>query len=241
MRLKPLHDWAVIKRFEGEDRTPGGIIIPDAARDKPSEGIVVAIGPGGYKKIKGKERFFPTSLNPGQRVAYTGYTAKEVEVDGEQFILVREDNILGTYEGERRPALKETRVPEKRREKPLAKKETKGNVPTAPLREPRPEKKKSIEKKTARKTANTSEKKKTEKKTAKKTVKKKGMQKAVKKSVAKAKTVARKPAQKRSAGKKTGAAPLKKRTVQKRKPRPARPRKREKPGRQGSRKKTGKG
>jgi len=92
--LKPLHDWAVIERSEAEERSPGGIIIPDTARDKPSEGIIVSIGPGSYKKIKGKEKFVTTTLQPGQRVAYPKYAAKEAEVGGKKFTLVREDDIL---------------------------------------------------------------------------------------------------------------------------------------------------
>src|SRR5512135_2385123 len=102
MKLKPLHDWVVIKRSEAEESSPGGIIIPDTAKDKPSEGVVVSIGPGSYKKIKEKEKFVPTTLQPGQRVAYPKYMAKEVELGGEEFTLVREDDILGTFEGARK-------------------------------------------------------------------------------------------------------------------------------------------
>ncbi|HXX53600.1 MAG TPA: hypothetical protein VEI28_03415, partial [Thermodesulfovibrionales bacterium] len=99
MKLKPLHDWIVLERAEAEERSSGGIIIPDTAKGRPSEGVVVSVGPGSYKKVKGKEKFVPTTLQPGQRVAYPQYMAKEVEAGGEEFILVREDDILGTFEG----------------------------------------------------------------------------------------------------------------------------------------------
>ncbi|MEW6107667.1 MAG: hypothetical protein AB1632_00645 [Nitrospirota bacterium] len=103
MKLKPLHDWAVIKRSEPGEKTAGGIIIPDAAKDKPSEGVVLAIGPGRYmiEKGKGKEKkkkFVPTSLKPGQRVMFQRYMAKEIELDGELITLAREEDILGVFE-----------------------------------------------------------------------------------------------------------------------------------------------
>jgi chaperonin GroES len=224
MKVKPLHDWAVIERSEAEERSPGGIIIPDTARDKPSEGIVVSIGPGSYRKIKGKEKFVPTTLQPGQRVAYPKYAAREAEAGGKKFILVREDDILGTYEGERRP-VKETRVPEGKKEKPMAERERKKGVPAASLKKPRSEKKESVKKRTAQKAAAASERKKTKKAIAKKTAKTKATPKAVKKSVTreKGKTVARKPVKKSSAGKKkrvVRVAPSRKKVVQKKKTRP---------------------
>src|SRR5512135_2240498 len=73
MNLKPLQDWAVIMRAEAEERTSGGIIIPEVAKEKPLEGVIIAIGPGRYKLEKGKEKekekqkkFVPTVLKPGQ-------------------------------------------------------------------------------------------------------------------------------------------------------------------------------
>ena len=94
MKLKPLQDWALIQRVEPEEKTAGGIIIPDSAKDKPTEGIVLAIGPGKDTIEKGKEKekkkkFIPTVLKPGQRVMYGKYSAREFEVDGEPVILVR--------------------------------------------------------------------------------------------------------------------------------------------------------
>jgi len=96
MKLKPLQDWAVIQRVEPEEKTASGIIIPDSAKDKPTEGVVLAIGPGKYEIEKGKEKekkkkFIPTVLKPGQRIMYGKYSAREIELDGETIALVREE------------------------------------------------------------------------------------------------------------------------------------------------------
>ncbi len=101
MKLKPLQDWIVIQRIEPEERTAAGIIIPDAAKDKPTEGIVLAIGPGKYKTEEGKEKekkFVPTVLKQGQRIIYGKYSAREIEFDGETVILVREEDVFGAFE-----------------------------------------------------------------------------------------------------------------------------------------------
>src|SRR5512139_50125 len=120
MNLKPLQDWAVIRRSEAEERTSGGIIIPEVAKEKPLEGIIVAIGPGRYKPEKGKEKekkkkFVPTVLKPGQRVIYQKYAEREVELDGEVVTLVREEDILGTVE-DYAVTEKKTHAIEKKRE-----------------------------------------------------------------------------------------------------------------------------
>ena len=167
MKLKPLHDWVVIKRSEAEERSPGGIIIPDTAKDKPSEGIVVSIGPGSYKKIKEKEKFVPTTLHPGQRVFYPKYMAKEVEVGGEEFTLVREDDILGTFEGERRLAKRE---PEQEYEQPVVAREVKETIPKVPKMKETPGKKKGTTKKVVRKGTKTAGDKKTRKKAVTKSI-----------------------------------------------------------------------
>ena len=104
MKIKPLNDWAVIRPSEAETRTAGGIYIPETAKEKPSEGVVVAIGPGafeeekrGAKKEGKKERkFIPSTVKPGERVLYERYAGREMTVDGEDVVLVREVNILGT-------------------------------------------------------------------------------------------------------------------------------------------------
>lgn len=110
MKLKPLHDWVVIRRHEAGEMTEGGIIIPESAKDIPSEGTILAIGPGNYVPVKGNEhrlKFVPTSLKPGQKVFYKRYAEQEVQVDGEEFMLVREEDILGTFEGHGHLTVKE--------------------------------------------------------------------------------------------------------------------------------------
>jgi chaperonin GroES len=103
MKLSPLHDWAVIRPSDAEEMTESGLYIPDTAKDKPSEGIVVAIGPGAYeeekdrkKKEEKKERkFIPTTIKPGDRVLYERFAGQTYTVDNEELVLVREREILG--------------------------------------------------------------------------------------------------------------------------------------------------
>lgn len=104
MNLKPLQDWAVIRPSDAEEMTGGGLYIPDTAKDKPHEGVVEAIGPGAYeeektrkkKEEKKERRFIPTSVKPGERVLYEQYAGGTYQIDGEELILVRERDILGT-------------------------------------------------------------------------------------------------------------------------------------------------
>ncbi len=104
MKIKPLNDWAVIRPAEAEDRTAGGIYIPETAKEKPAEGIVEAIGPGAFEEVKrgskkeGKKdrKFVPTTVKPGERVLYERYAGQKITIDGEERVLVREVNILGT-------------------------------------------------------------------------------------------------------------------------------------------------
>ena len=105
MKLRPLHD-RVLLRVEKEEKTPAGIIIPDTAKERPREGVVVAVGPGYYEELKGdnaagkgEERFVATEVKIGQKVLYEPWAANEVRLDGEEFILVKERNILGVKEG----------------------------------------------------------------------------------------------------------------------------------------------
>ncbi len=109
MKFRPLQDWAVVQRINAEEKTSGGIIVPDSAKEKPSEGIIVAIGPGRFKpdkKDKKKKIFEPTTLKPGQRVIFAQYMVTEVELEGEEITLVREEDILGTIEGSTDVAVK---------------------------------------------------------------------------------------------------------------------------------------
>jgi len=107
MKLRPLHDWAVILPSTGDEMTAGGLYIPDTAKVKPQEGVVEAVGPGAYeeekrgkKKEEGKERkFIPTSVKPGDHVIYERYAGQTYKINGEERILVRERDILGTMTG----------------------------------------------------------------------------------------------------------------------------------------------
>ena len=106
MKLKPLHDWAVIVPAEAATRTAGGLYIPDSAKEKPEEGIVEAIGPGaweekkpGKKKTGDEERkFIPTTVTPGDHVLFERWSGKTHLIGKEERILVRERDILGLIE-----------------------------------------------------------------------------------------------------------------------------------------------
>jgi len=107
MQLRPLHDWAVIRQLDTDEMTAGGIYIPDSAREKPHEGVVVSIGPGALeeeklpkKKEENKERrFIPTTLKPGDMVLYEKYAGQTYTIGQEDLVLVRERDILGTISG----------------------------------------------------------------------------------------------------------------------------------------------
>jgi chaperonin GroES len=128
MKLKPLQDWALIQPIEPKEMTAAGIIIPDSAKDKPTEGIVLAIGPGKFKTEKGEEKekekekkFIPTVLKPGQRIIYGKYSAREFELDREMMVLVREEDVLGTVEETQLAQMKPFAVAEKH-DKPVTEK-----------------------------------------------------------------------------------------------------------------------
>jgi chaperonin GroES len=101
MKLRAINDWALIRPRSEAEKTPGGIFIPDVAKEKPQEGEVLSIGGGRYKEEedqKGKvidRKFVATVVKPGDRVLYEKYGVTKVEIDGEELVLVREDNILG--------------------------------------------------------------------------------------------------------------------------------------------------
>ena len=92
MMIKPLSDRVIVKRIEEEDKTAGGIIIPDTAKEKPQEGRIVAVGPG--KRDDTGKRMLP-EVKEGDRVLFGKYAGSEVKIDGEAHIVMREDDILG--------------------------------------------------------------------------------------------------------------------------------------------------
>jgi chaperonin GroES len=148
MKIKPLHDWAIIKISEPEGKTAAGIIIPEIAKDDPSEGIVVAIGPGRYRIEKGRMKFIPTTLRPGQRVIFLKYTAQEVELGGEVITLVREEDILGTREETQLIERKPFEI-EPKHERPVALKEEAKGIPAVTPSKKITVKKKAVTKKKA--------------------------------------------------------------------------------------------
>ena len=95
MKIRPLNDRILVKRLEGEERTAGGIIIPDSAKEKPAEGEVVAVGPG---KLNDAGERVAMDVAVGDRVLFSKYGGSEVKLDGEDFLMMREDDILGVIQ-----------------------------------------------------------------------------------------------------------------------------------------------
>ena len=211
MKLRPLHNWTIIKRHEPKEISAGGIIIPDSARDMPTEGTVVAIGPGRYKKEPGKkEKFTPTTLKPGQRVYFMEYATQEIELDGREIIFIREEDILGTLEDDKQLVVKESHPIEVKREQPLVPHGTAATLPLTP-----PSEKKVKKKKPAAKKKPVEKKKRVKKSTAAAKTRK-----PVRKTKAKAKKATKKkttkPAKKvvsKKTSKKTAKKPIKKKTA----------------------------
>jgi chaperonin GroES len=95
MKIRPLQDRVIVKRVEEEEKTKGGIIIPDSAKEKPAEGKVVAVGKG---KIGEDGKLQPLDVKVGDRILFSKYAGTEVKVDGEENLIMREDDILGVIE-----------------------------------------------------------------------------------------------------------------------------------------------
>lgn len=95
MQIKPLHDRLIVKRLEEEEKTKGGIIIPDTAKEKPIEGKVVAVGKG---KVSKDGKIIPLDVKKGDKVLFAKYSGTEVKIDGEEHLMMREDDILAVIE-----------------------------------------------------------------------------------------------------------------------------------------------
>jgi len=95
MRFRPLHDRVVVKRIEAEAKSAGGIIIPDTAQEKPSQGEVVAIGPGGRDEAG---KLIPIDLRVGDRVLFGKWSGTEVKLDGDDLLIMKESDIMGVIE-----------------------------------------------------------------------------------------------------------------------------------------------
>ena len=92
MGFRPLHDRVLVRRVEAEEKTSGGIISPDTAKEKPQEGEVIAAGEGKYKEDGTRQQL---DVKAGDRVLFGKYSGSEIKLDGEEFIIMREDEILG--------------------------------------------------------------------------------------------------------------------------------------------------
>ena len=92
MAFRPLHDRVVVKRLEGEEKTKGGIIIPDTAKEKPQEGKIIAVGPGGRDE---NGKLTPLDVKDGDRVLFGKWSGTEVKIDGDDLLIMKESDILG--------------------------------------------------------------------------------------------------------------------------------------------------
>ncbi len=92
MKFRPLHDRVVVRRIEAEEKSTGGIIIPDTAKEKPSQGEVIAVGPGGRDE---SGKLIPIDLKEGDRVLFGKWSGTEVKIDGEELLIMKESDIMG--------------------------------------------------------------------------------------------------------------------------------------------------
>ncbi len=95
MQIRPLHDRLIVKRLEEEEKTKGGVIIPDTVKEKPIEGKVIAVGTGRVKKDGTK---IPLEVKKGDRVLFAKYAGTEVKIDGEEHLMMKEDDVLAIME-----------------------------------------------------------------------------------------------------------------------------------------------
>jgi chaperonin GroES len=104
MKFRPLHDRVVIKRIEAEEKTTGGIIIPDTAKEKPQQGEVIAVGPGGRDE---SGKLIPIDVKVGDRVLFGKWSGTEVKLDGVEYLIMKESDLMGVLveaEGRRKAA-----------------------------------------------------------------------------------------------------------------------------------------
>ena len=95
MKFRPLHDRVVVRRIEADVKTAGGIIIPDTAKEKPQEGEVVAVGPGGRDEAG---KLIPIDLEVGDRVLFGKWSGTEVKIDGKELLIMKESDIMGVLD-----------------------------------------------------------------------------------------------------------------------------------------------
>jgi chaperonin GroES len=95
MKIRPLQDRILVKRLEGEEKTKGGIIIPDTAKEKPSEGLVKAVGKG---KVSDNGKKLPLDVKKNDRILFSKYAGTDITIEGEEYLIMREDDVLGVIE-----------------------------------------------------------------------------------------------------------------------------------------------
>ena len=102
-KFRPLHDRVVVKRIEAEQKTKGGIIIPDSAKEKPQEGEVIAVGPGARDE---SGKLVALELKAGDRILFGKWSGTEIKLDGEDLLIMKESDVMGIIEGAAAPARK---------------------------------------------------------------------------------------------------------------------------------------
>jgi chaperonin GroES len=96
MKFRPLHDRVVVRRIESEEKTAGGIIIPDTAKEKPQEGEVIAVGPGARDEAG---KLVPLDVKAGDRILFGKWSGTEVKIDGQEYLIMKESDVMGIIEG----------------------------------------------------------------------------------------------------------------------------------------------
>jgi len=96
MKFRPLHDRVVVRRIDEDEKTPGGIIVPDTAKEKPMQGEVIAVGPGARDEAG---KVVPLDVKAGDRVLFGKWSGTEVKIDGEELLIMKESDIMGVIEG----------------------------------------------------------------------------------------------------------------------------------------------
>jgi chaperonin GroES len=96
MKIRPLQDRVIVRRLEEEEKTKGGIIIPDTAKEKPQEGKVIAVGKG---KVTEEGKLIPLDVKVGDKILFGKYSGSEIKIGGEEHLIMREEDILGIIEG----------------------------------------------------------------------------------------------------------------------------------------------
>jgi len=99
MKFRPLHDRVVVRRVDSEEKTAGGIIIPDTAKEKPMEGEVLSVGPGARSE---DGKIHPLDVKAGDRVLFGKWSGTEIKLDGEELIVMKESDIMGVLEGSKK-------------------------------------------------------------------------------------------------------------------------------------------